>query len=133
MKTNELRLFNWVHHKNRNGDFYLKVESIGVDSVNVNHNGVWELKLTEINPIPLTPEVLRKAGFESVDVGNEYYENYIGPRSLYISKCLTVVNGGWDTVVGEYYMGEYHTHIPNLHWLQNYVFFNYKFELEIEL
>lgn len=121
----QLRVGNWLVNNKMDYPVYFEVDAEGIDSI---YNG-WSVA----EPIPLTTEILIKAGFVKYKVGSEYYENWIGPNNIYISKCIKSTERGFNDVVGNYYMGEYHTHIPNLHWLQNLVYFNYKFELEIKL
>lgn len=59
MNANELRIGNWVQNKSE----YIRV--VDFDSVGVNRRmGGYLDTLDRITPIPLTPEILEKAGFE---------------------------------------------------------------------
>ena len=60
----ELRIGNLFKHTNRNGEFILRVEEISNKFVGTTYNGgIWKIKYDEIEPIPLTEEILMKAGF----------------------------------------------------------------------
>lgn len=90
IQVNELRIGNWVHQfreRNERNLFELtnirrciQVESIhdgcmnNFDKARININieddeiyGIWE---EDINPIPITPEILEKCGFEASDEKN---------------------------------------------------------------
>ncbi len=56
IKANELRLGNWVLNKGR----YLLVQSIDDTCINVGFDSGYH---KEIEPIPLTPDILEKVGF----------------------------------------------------------------------
>jgi hypothetical protein len=65
MKANELRIGNLVDCiKKRHNEKFIEIESITFDKVNVNFR---EYKLSDLKPIPLTEEILLKAGFKYQD------------------------------------------------------------------
>lgn len=65
IKTKDLRRGNWV--TSGKGDFPMYVTAIFEDEVYLNFEGnegdVWESKEEDLQPIPITPEVLLKCGF----------------------------------------------------------------------
>jgi len=73
MEVRELRIGNWVSHwgdscmvkeiKHENTSFYLYCADTLNDLVNVGN------VIDAFKPIPLTPEILEKAGFEKKDMG----------------------------------------------------------------
>lgn len=69
MEAKELRLGNWV----RTPAGYEQVIDVMCDSINTMHyNGI---TYDDIEPIPLSPEILEKCGFEFVDSGyNDFKE-----------------------------------------------------------
>lgn len=62
----ELRIGNWVYDGERT-QFPMQVVAIGKDWVYLdfpgNEGGVWEADIKDLRPIPITSEVLKKAGF----------------------------------------------------------------------
>jgi hypothetical protein len=62
MKANELRIGNWLLTQNqRTLKKYVEVESITEHAINIDFR---EHNYSEVAPIPLTPEILVKCGFE---------------------------------------------------------------------
>jgi hypothetical protein len=106
MKGNELRIGNWV--KWDNADNFFQIESINENTGN------------EIEPIPLTPEILEKAGF--VKWNSEINEIKIGGSYLGVYHKL-----GKAYLFGEYFPCQY------LHQLQSLYFALTGDELNIEL
>lgn len=99
MKANELRIGNWV---NRQGNPHLIEE---IHERMVYHKGNFiSSGMNQIEPIPLTPEILEKAGFakghhkhelEINEFSIHYYDNslriFIGDsRVLLCHKCTTL-------------------------------------------
>lgn len=74
MKSKELRVGNWVNHKNENGSYNLLVGEISTRGISVKFNGGgWLLTYDEISPITLNEDTLLKLGFEKVVRDNELY------------------------------------------------------------
>lgn len=121
MKASELRIGNYVHTINpRHNDKVLKIESIGDnESVNVFFR---EYKLSEIEPIPLTEEILLKFGFKK-------------EKTTYINDYYIFINGVWNIKFKrEGYcsfitFGCFLTDIKYVHELQNLYFALTKEEL----
>jgi len=80
VKANELRVNSHVKHVNENGVFYFDVIEILAKGVNVIHNGsIWFIKYEDLTPIPLTEELLIKAGCKIYigkikTYGHQWYE-----------------------------------------------------------
>lgn len=113
MKANELRLNNYVKH---NGNFY-QVEEISDEWLQID-NYQLNTELNEIEPIPLTEEILLKCGF---------FEGQIG---YYFLNDITI------SVEGQVYFGDEETWVAELqylHQLQNLYFALTNQELEINL
>lgn len=65
MKANEIRIGNIFLHTNENGTFNVVVKEVLESGINTHfNNGTWFIGLDNIRPIPLTEEILIKAGFE---------------------------------------------------------------------
>lgn len=121
IKANELRIGNFVLWDNE--DIY-SIKGIGNNGVRFNNDhGQFRLN-KRIYPIPLTPEILEKAGFEGNRTG--FYHSPNGkPYSLYLNNEQEVF----------LYFGDYDTNIKikHLHHLQNLYFALTGTELEINL
>ncbi|MDH6304626.1 hypothetical protein M2459_001361 [Parabacteroides sp. PF5-5] len=62
IKSNELRIGNWIKHSNENGAFLLSVKAISEKFVTVEHEGgSWMLPCEDFEPIPLTEDLLSKS------------------------------------------------------------------------
>jgi hypothetical protein len=70
MKTNELRIGNWVNFIPDNGNFIIS------DIKTFNENTINGLELEDCQPIPLTKEWLYKFGFKNIDKGDNDYITY---------------------------------------------------------
>ncbi len=67
IKANELRIGNWVSHENKNGKFNFTIKELLSKGINIEYNnGCWLIFYEEVNPIPLTPEILKKMGFKII-------------------------------------------------------------------
>ena len=68
MKANEIQIGYWLYYKDQFNAFPFKVESITKKKVGYhaepNEHRIHYLRLSECKPIPLTPEILEKNGFE---------------------------------------------------------------------
>lgn len=132
----ELRLGNWVLIGGRPQ----KIDSIVSDkNMDVLYSGVnIELErgyygdaaliaYSNPEPIPLTPEILEKAGFELLPGGHHYAygENPLTHDYMIVVKYSVIING--------FFYQNGHFHIKHLHQLQNLYFALTGQELEIEL
>ena len=145
MKSNELRIGNYVFsaEDNKNGEVF-QIDSRGIVFVNKNGNRWQDLK--NIQPIPLTEELLLKCGFEKVkNKDKEDLREYIGHTAqkakyaifdtdIFITK---VDKRGllWRGIGCDFMVLFYHKSIPikYLHQLQNIYFALTGQELEINL
>lgn len=91
MTANEIRLNNIFSKKG----FPMYVEAIFRDTVYLNFKGnegdVWEEDIKDLVPIPLTEEILLKAGFEKESEDDKYGRVFLIPNTKYI---IRVVNYG---------------------------------------
>lgn len=66
LSAQDLRIGNWVYDGERT-QFPMQVVAIGKDWAHLdfpgNEGGVWEADIKDLRPIPITSEVLKKAGF----------------------------------------------------------------------
>lgn len=116
MKANELRIGDWVMIYGSQQ----KIHSIDENSVNGDFYGDGAANyLDGCSPIPLTPEILEKVGFEKrIDTGNEFYTH--GSFALYKTD-------------GGFLHNACDVSIDSLHQLQNLVYILTGTELEINL
>lgn len=72
MKANEFRIGNLAKYKSQ----FLRIENLVKDEFwTINRGDSAEvIKLSDIEPIPITPEILKKCGFSD----NDYKAGYIG-------------------------------------------------------
>lgn len=119
IQANELRIGNWYDH---NGS-YRQVTPNTIEEV-------WEGERIYVNPIPLTPEILEKCGFEpTTDMPNEYFIRL----SNGIDK-LIVCNGKVTVVIfGSRILTSWYNHVNSLHQLQNLYFALTGKELNVQL
>lgn len=119
MKANEIRIGNIFTVSG----FPMYVEAIFKDTVYLNFEGnegdVWEENIKDLIPIPLTEEILNKAGFES------HYHGFIRNERIFIEETLN----GWN--IG--FFGITMREIDYLHDLQNLIFALTGEEIKIEL
>lgn len=62
LSAQDLRIGNWVYDGERT-QFPMQVVVIGTDWVLGNEGGAWESDIKDLRPIPITKEILKKAGF----------------------------------------------------------------------
>jgi len=106
--TNELRIGNWV--RIRESDTKVQVESY---MLNVS-------ELSNCQPIPLTPEILEKCGFE---IHSKYsFWNFITKNGFAISMWMEDKPCAGFEIKGVCYWGEGFTEVKHLHQLQNLYF-----------
>ena len=100
MKASELMIGDWV----LDGNVYAQVTSITCDgNIETTHNEHSNIELVE--PIPLTPEILEKNGFEKAldEDGAECYRYYNRAGDGYIK--ISLYNGGdgdWSIEIVNY-------------------------------
>ncbi|BES63073.1 hypothetical protein [Dysgonomonas capnocytophagoides] len=112
IQANEIRLGNWVSHTNDNGTFNLQVEEIRPTGIITTWNGgSWFVSFDKIVAIPLTEEILLKAGFEK-DTGEFYLYKDITVRKTYYSDDF------WRFIFKQQRIKD----IKYLHDLQNTIF-----------
>lgn len=116
MKSTELRIGNYVQYSNEYNVFILQVDTIYAKKITVLHNSSpTTMKVSEIQGIPLTEEVLLKCGFSEVGI----YEN------VYHKDCFRVYldRKGKQGLV-KYETENYHIEVEakSVHQLQNLYF-----------
>jgi hypothetical protein len=126
IQANELRIGNWVMHPN--GDVKISAEDIGS-----------KYSLDACNPIPLTPEIFEKAGFEKETPDDKYGVVYKKDKFNFIIRRVNFGMIGkddfgwsfelsdetnWATIVSK---------LQSLHQLQNLYFALTNTELNIQL
>lgn len=125
MKSSDLRIGNWYIE---NGE-YKSIFSIDKDSINGSFYGDDSATyLDSVKPIPLTPEILEKAGFENKSRTTDYY---------FEGKYRAIIIGGtmktlFPSIHGECGLEPYGEEIKYLHQLQNLYFALTGEEIEIE-
>lgn len=144
MKTNELRLGNWVVYNNQivktTGLHYDMFECGNPDDENWMCTG----RISEVQPIELTEEILVKIGFEKIFQSNitkgMFELNYDISDNEFINViCRLFEDGTLNLTIIERYgsmMGDnslYKNGIKYLHQLQNAYYLLTNEELEVEL
>ena len=136
ISANELRIGNYVNHKSEGISRVTEIEShknhIGVTPLSFNN---YVFMCPEIKPIPLTPEILEKCGFEKRFIKNDicYCLPYLRPSGKKQMHDIVLVNfGTFDNNLKNVYafaIKEYDrniqfavTYIKNVHQLQNLYF-----------
>lgn len=129
IKANELRIGNWVNY-NINGEQLHSGKITGIyNTQDEPSRGVidYHYPLVFGQPIPLTPEILEKAGFESVRWSMGSY-NWVHRESKICFKRLKTQG---DVV--RFMAHNRITHVTSLHQLQNLYFALTGEELNINL
>lgn len=138
MKANEIRIGSLFEQRG----FPMYVEAIFRDTVYLNFEGnegdVWEEDIKDLAPIPLTEEILLKAGFEKETGDDKYGRVFLIPNTKYI---VRIVNYGNPQKVDFGYSLEISDdkdwcgikRIYFIHDLQNTIFALTGEELKIEL
>ena len=127
--ANELRIGNWVMYDNRL--FQIEAISRSLPCLNTDEFGIGVVDWNNINPIPLTPEILEKCGFVKpskndnhggllVSIGNDV--------SIRLKPLISGEGYYWDN-----FNGAYKVIINHLHQLQNLYFALTNSELTINL
>lgn len=126
LKTNELRLGNWVYAGH--GDFPMYVIAIYGDTAYLEFEGnegdMWEEKDKDLKPIPLTEEILLKCGLKKSL--NKCCYGMITSNGHRISYFLDKGSLMLET-------NRIHIDVQSLHQLQNLYFALTGKELEIKL
>lgn len=111
MKANELRICNWFN------EFGMPTQADGRFIDRLQNIELRNKIAIDITPIPLTPEILEKAGFVNKDLGNLSYNLAYGD-----GVCISIsFNGTWIC------------YLTYLHQLQNLYFALTGEELNISL
>lgn len=126
-----LMIGNWVIYENK----YIQVESIDGITINQEFFGgqiCFDIKMDELSPIPLTPEILEKCGFKKHKNSNEYWTFWILPNEWRINQSHhNEPSAGVES--GKFYWGEEYIEMTSLHHLQNFYFCHTGKELEVKL
>lgn len=134
IKANELRIGNWVTEL-RNSRI------VSIDGIEPNHEFVWvnylngfgqyKVGVDNIEPIPLTPEILEKCGFVLISKNSYWcFKNEVG-----FVLCMWMADScvqGFE-VKGSFYYGDSYIEIKYLHQLQNIYFSLTGEELDVKL
>jgi hypothetical protein len=126
MNYNEVRFGNWV----KSGDHFFKIKGVNPDWAIFLHRGDdWCTDWMLIDPIPLTPEILEKAGFEK---DGDYF--FFQPMLENIHyRLIEFPEGNWIVSKGFINYNHELRVIKYLHQLQNLYFALTGEELEINL
>ena len=136
LSAQELRIGNWVYD-GEHTQFPMQVVTICKDWVHLdfhgNEGGVWEADIKDLRPIPITVEILKKAGFKwAVGYGHKQLdENKCMQYYKHESRLRVWYRGKHEELPGEVI---YECHgIHYLHELQNAYYMATGEELQIEL
>ena len=119
MRVEELRVGNWVNYLGDNMQF---------DEIDLSYlfNPSIDIYKTDLEPIPLTEEILLKCGFEK-----SAWDNYSTFRNMFCSEGCVVISLEHSCIeIGDLMLD---INIKHLHQLQNLYFELTNKELEIEL
>lgn len=145
LTAQELRIGNWVmnHHEDGNPK-PVKVDGVFRDRNGFKGYAIQSGPLTGLlssdiaddpyfSPIPLTPEILEKAGFELHENSNEFYDHWVHKTGWHFSiwKKDEQVAGFEEKGVG--YWGEIYVAVRSIHQLQNLFHALTGEELEVNL
>lgn len=126
MKANELRLGNWVNvQPHAKYAQIIEIKSVRPDNrdfVRISSpylDTQFSVEISQVEPIPLTEEILIKAGFK------EEYDGWVFGKTIFITKD----DDGWH--VGNF--GFFINSIQYLHDLQNLIFALTGEEIKIDL
>ena len=135
MTANELRIGNWVSYTNDNGTFNLQVEEIRPTGIiTIWNGGSWFVSFDKLKGIPLTEEILLKAGFE---IGGYNFVEVTHPRH---PRLFFVIGNNFDSIWWNYNIQgtskeceSSQIEIKYLHQLQNLFFALTGEEIKIEV
>ncbi len=129
MTAQEIRIGNLFSHTNENGTFNIVVKEILEGGINTRfNNGTWFIGLDNINPIPLTEEILLKAGFSRKKSDNTWA--FINNEKFIIEYLFERYS---FRVVTDRYNSTFLKTIKYRHQLQNLFFALTGEEIKIEL
>ncbi len=111
ISENELRIGNWITYPNSN--------PFQITRDNVLNNDFWDDVEENIEPIPLTPDIVEKCGFENKN--REYHHSNFYPTCYFENELFFVE------------FGEYRISKKHLHQLQNLYFDLTGEELNVQL
>jgi len=115
----QLRLGNWIYGVN---GFSARIRAYDFEHTDFD----------KCNPIPLSPEILEKCGFEKTDNSNKYWSFWRLKNGWYISESHhNEPSAGVNK--GLFYYGDEYIEIKHLHHLQNFYFAHTQRELQITL
>lgn len=120
IKTQELRLGNWIY------PFGSKHPAAKVKELKSYYTDNEMDVMLDTEPIPLTPEILTKCGFETVDQGFEYGDG----EQVY---RMVTQRGGYLFMIlaGHQWCGA--AFVKSLHHLQNLMFCLLGYDIKIDL
>ena len=139
MKANELRIGNWVSYTNENGTFNLQVEEIRPTGIVTTWNGgSWFVSFDKLNPIPLTEEILMKAGFKKEYEDDRYGRVFLVSNTKYIIRIVNYgnpqkVDFGYSLEISDDNNWSDIKRIYFIHELQNLIFALTGEEIKIDL
>lgn len=115
--ANELRIGNWVMYDNRL--FQIEAISRSLPCLNTDEFGIGVVDWNNINPIPLTPEILEKCGLKN---GNsELDRNVFYSTNKHLAQFSVNISGSFGIYVGVF-IALRSVHLEYLHQLQNLYF-----------
>ena len=115
--ANELRMGNWVMYDNRL--FQIEAISRSLPCLNTDEFGIGVVDWNNINPIPLTPEILEKCGLKN---GNsELDRNVFYSTNKHLAQFSVNISGSFGIYVGVF-IALRSVHLEYLHQLQNLYF-----------
>lgn len=126
MTIQELKIGNWVYDS-KTTMFPMQVVAIGTDWIHLdffgNEGDVWEKYLQDVEPIPITKEILLKCGFEQI--------NYKFFKKPYMSIYKTC--DGWFVHIDDVqFQTAVAIPVKHIHQLQNAYYLATNKELEIK-
>jgi hypothetical protein len=128
MKAQELRIGNYFQHKGHNPKLYSQVKVLTENGIMANL--VTGISKNTIEPIPLTPEILKKAGFDikkKPRIANEGNDIHV----LELCAMYTTTDGYISFI---FFVGDMpFIKIEYLHQLQNFHYALKGEELEIKI
>jgi hypothetical protein len=116
MTSTELRIGNYVQYSNEHNVFILQVDTIYAKKITILFNSnPTTMKVSQIQGIPLTEEILLKCGFSEVEIyENVYHRDYFR---------ISLDKEGKQGLV-KYGIEDYHVEVEvkSVHQLQNLYF-----------
>ena len=143
MKAEELMIGDWLFYKGQVAAFPFKVEQITKKKVGYHaepcENRMHYLILSECDPIPLTPEILEKNGFEKFPfhhIKNQHVWSFHQDMRIFVDLSTRKLNdnpvNGWSISISSTCTSEMIHKIDYVHELQHALKFS-KIDKKIEL